>query len=244
VDASLGVIWRTCPIRASPDAAARRWLTRDDLLHGARISHPQARTRSLVARSLLRRTIAEARPDLDPTVLAIRAAPSGRPTVVVVDPPPDPSRGADLGPTREDLGLSLAVSHTRGLAAVVVSTVGPVGIDVEPLGRHDLPPPAIWLTSEERADHDRLPPQDQRALLLRLWVAKEAALKAGDATLAPGRRELHVSSCGEVTRVPTAADGTEVRVVGRVGWREVDARYLVALASPVRTSCAVGVPGR
>jgi phosphopantetheinyl transferase len=244
VDASPGIIWRTCPIRASPDADAHRWLTRDDLLHGAGISHPRARTRFLAARSLLRRTIAEARPDLDPTVLGIRATRSGRPTVVVVDPPPDPTLGADLGPTPEDLGLSLAVSHTRGLAAVAVSTVGPVGIDVEPLGRDDLPPPASWLTPEERAEHDRLPPQDQRALLLRLWVAKEAALKASDATREPARRELRVSSCGEVARVPAATDGTEVRVVGRVGWHEVDARYLVALATPVRTSSAAVAPAR
>jgi phosphopantetheinyl transferase len=242
VDPSPGIIWRTCPIHASPSADLWSWLTRKDLLDGAGISHPQARTRSLVARALLRRTIAEARPDLERTVLDIRATRSGRPVVVVGGPSPDPTLAPDLDPTLEDdLGLSLAVSHTRGLAAVAVSTVGPVGIDVEPLGRDDLPPAGIWLTPEEQLEHDGLPPQQQRALLLRLWVAKEAALKACDATSTLPRSELGVRSSGELHRVPNPEEETGTPPIGQVVWHEIEARFLLAITSSVTRRGARGV---
>ena len=232
MDVSAGIVWRTCPIRASLSAGARAWLTRNDLIKGEGISHPQARTRFLVARALLRRTIAEARPDLGWAVLDIRTARSGRPTVVDVDPLLDPFLAPNLDPELEEhLGLYLAVSHTRGLAAVAVSTVRPVGIDVEPLERDDLPPARIWLTPQEQGEHSRLPPPRRREQLLRLWVAKEAALKACDATHARLRRELEVRGSGEVERVPTPEDDIERSAIGQVVWREVDARFLVAVAA-------------
>lgn len=232
VDVSTGIVWRTCPIRASPSAGARAWLTQHDLLKGEGISHPAARTRFLVARALLRRTIAEARPDLGWRVLDIRTARSGRPTVVDIDPELDPFLAPNLDPKLEDhLGLYLAVSHTRELAAVAVSSVTPVGIDVEPLGRADLPPAKIWLTPAEQDEYAELPPSRRRAQLLRLWVAKEAALKASDATRARLRRELGVRDSGEVERVPTSEGDAEPAVIGQVVWHEIDARFLLALAS-------------
>lgn len=234
VDVSSGTVWRTCPIRSSPSAGARSWLTQRDLLRGEGISHPEARTRFLVARALLRRTIAEARPDLGWKVLDIRSARSGRPTVVDIDPLLDPFLAPNLDPELEDhLGLYLAVSHTRGLAAVAVSTVGPVGIDVEPLGRDGLPPAEIWLTPDEQEEHASLLPSRRRAQLLRLWVAKEAALKANDAAQALPRRELSIRRSGEVDRVPISEDDPEAWVIAEVVWHEIEARFLVALATSV-----------
>jgi phosphopantetheinyl transferase len=228
-----GVVWRTCPIPRVPSLGTRSWLTQGDLRKGASISHPEARKRFLVARALLRRTIAEARPDLGWTAVEIRSAASGRPTAVTDSLHGLGSvHGAALDPTfvPDHLDLYLSVSHTRGLAAVAVSTDAPVGIDVEPLGRGDLPKEEAWLTPEERERLTGSTRSQRLAQLLRLWVAKEAALKASDAMGARLHRELSISESGEVGGV-SGPDAPDRPVIGRVGWHEVDHRFLVAVSA-------------
>lgn len=93
---------------------------------------------------------------VDPAQLEIGREPSGRPYVV----------GA--------VGLHLAVSHTPDLAAVAVTDLGPLGVDVEPV--RPLPAAELarrWFSTPE-ADWVARHPDD----FLLLWTAKEAVGKA------------------------------------------------------------------
>lgn len=77
-----------------------------------------------------------------------------------------------------------SLSHAGNAVAVAVSTIGPIGIDVEPeWRRHAMP--AIAERVGPRDELATLPTHAQAGLaLLRLWVAKEALLKAAGIGLA------------------------------------------------------------
>jgi 4'-phosphopantetheinyl transferase len=184
------VVWRCRPIGDEPSACDWAALSDADLARAAGLTHPTVMTRFVVSRALLRETLGRLRPDLrvgpegaaDLVDLAVH--PSGR--LRVVDHP--------------DLAVSL--SHTVGLATAAVSDAGPVGIDVEPMGRTDLPPPASWLTPQECDELAHAEAHLRRLALLHLWVAKEAALKA-----APGPG----IACRRRIRIGCLAGGADVR---------------------------------
>lgn len=136
------------------------------------ITAPAARRRFVVARALLRRLVVSGVPDLCAGPIAITASPSGRPVL--------------LG--REDVFLS--ASHTRGMVAAAVSTLGGVGIDVEPADRRELPPLHAWLHDTERVQEVGADAYTRHQRLVARWVAKEAVLKACD--LAVTRRQVVV----------------------------------------------------
>jgi len=76
-------------------------------------------------------------------------------------------------------GLHFNLSHSRDLAAVVISGDGPVGIDLEPLDRAASLPECRdeFCHPDEIARLPEHPPALERTLL-EIWVAKEALLKA------------------------------------------------------------------
>ncbi|MFC7243391.1 4'-phosphopantetheinyl transferase family protein [Catellatospora aurea] len=93
---------------------------------------------------------------IDPAQIEIGREPAGRPYVI--------------GAPR----LHLAISHTPDVAAVAVTDLGPLGVDVEPI-RH-LPAAELarrWFSAPE-ADWVARHPDD----FLLLWTAKEAVGKA------------------------------------------------------------------
>lgn len=77
-----------------------------------------------------------------------------------------------------------SLSHAGNAVAVAVSTIGPVGVDIEPeWRRHAMP--AIAERVGPRDELATLPTHAHTGLaLLRLWVAKEALLKAAGIGLA------------------------------------------------------------
>jgi 4'-phosphopantetheinyl transferase len=101
----------------------------------------------------------------------------------------------------------VALSHAADLVAVAVSTHGPIGIDVEAVGRSSQRMPAAALSPPKvavAAAHigDRLAP-------LGVWVAQEAALKADGIGLAFPLSEVTFDLC---------AGGLLVRLGERSAW--------------------------
>jgi 4'-phosphopantetheinyl transferase len=210
-----GPVWRTCPIFDQPGPEDEAWLTGAERLRADTIGHPAARTRFVVGRSLLRRTILELRPELHRSDLALGLASSGRP---------------QLSGHPE---LAISISHTRGLAAVAVAVVGGVGIDVEPRARVDLPPVGAWLTRDEQRRMLARPGCDVPTWLLNLWVVKEAVIKATDPGYPIARVDLEVCDDGRgggCVIVPRAGAGASVNTMVRVRLAVVG-RFVVAIAT-------------
>ena len=215
----MGQVFGTCPIRNEPSGSDWASLTEPEAERAAAIAHPAARTRFVVGRALLRRTILELRPDLGTQPIELVLEPSGRPHV-------------DGHP---ELGISL--SHTIGLAAAVCSA-GAVGIDVERRTRNDFPPPDAWLTPDERQRLAAVAPADARVWLLRLWVAKEATMKACDAWGLVTRRQLEVrpdpSGHDLVVAVAVAVDpaATGATLETELQWLAEPEGFIAAIATP------------
>jgi len=188
----------------------------------ARRAHPEARRAFLVARALLRRTLA-ARLGAVPAEVAL--AGGGSEPIRLLAP-----HGAR--------GLHASLAHTRGLVVCAVGNA-PVGVDVE---RLDRPVRALALARrffsgpEARALAD-VPEEGRGAAFLRVWTAKEAGLKACGRGLAGGLADVVVEP---------GADGRPTLRVGRrafaLALAEVGA-HGVALASSAPHARLAWAPG-
>ncbi|GHJ48712.1 hypothetical protein Cs7R123_60540 [Catellatospora sp. TT07R-123] len=126
--------------------------------------------------------------DTCPTTVRVRRDPSGRPLL-----PAHP-------------GLHLSLAHTEKVAAVALSTLGPVGIDVEL--RRELPAAELaarWFDARE-AGWVRERPQD----FLPLWTQKEAVGKALGTGLRGGglRREMPLPPPSDGAALTALVPGT------------------------------------
>jgi 4'-phosphopantetheinyl transferase len=93
------------------------------------------------------------------------------------------SRGAHGKPALDESmrsrGVEFNLTHTRGLAAVVVAQGRAVGIDAERGDRSIAAPLAARIFSEvERTGLDCMSPDDRARAMVRLWTLKEAYVKA------------------------------------------------------------------
>ncbi|MGW1809683.1 4'-phosphopantetheinyl transferase family protein [Streptomyces sp. NPDC002078] len=121
----------------------------------------RAARRSFAARTLLRRAVAVVT-GTDEDVLEVARTPSGRPYL----------RGAER--------MSVSLSHTGDLLVVGISRVGPIGVDAE-LDSRTVHADALareFCTAHERTALARLPDEERRTALIRLWTLKEAYSKA------------------------------------------------------------------
>ena len=79
-------------------------------------------------------------------------------------------------------GVHFSVSHSAGCIAVAVGRDGPVGVDVEKVGRFDPTEleclAACALAAEERAELARQPAAEQARAFTTYWTRKEALIKA------------------------------------------------------------------
>ncbi|MEO5881698.1 MAG: 4'-phosphopantetheinyl transferase superfamily protein [Caldimonas sp.] len=80
-----------------------------------------------------------------------------------------------------DLPLQWSLSHCEGLIVAAVSTEGPVGVDVEALGRLQANDFALYLNAAERAWAGR-----SAGRFYSVWTRKEAVAKAAGTTGLPG----------------------------------------------------------
>jgi 4'-phosphopantetheinyl transferase len=211
-----GPVWRTRPIPATPSDTDGGSLSERDRARARRIAHPAARTRFVVGRVLLRDTVAELDPRLASAPLDLEVSPTGHLAVA----------------GRPDLHVS--VSHTRGLAAAAASAGDDVGIDVEPLNRGDLPPSDVWLTATEERRLRSLAPSARQRELLRLWVAKEAVMKALDGRREVTRRTIEVDAASGSAADAGSWSG-EPAHLATLRWCAVGEGFVVAIASAATT---------
>ncbi|MEO3813668.1 4'-phosphopantetheinyl transferase superfamily protein [Sphaerisporangium sp. B11E5] len=90
--------------------------------------------------------------------------------------------------------LHASVSHSGDRIAVALSTAGPIGVDVEQVP--DAPVNELIRSALTPAEQDivrSLPEQHQHAAFTRMWVIKEAVLKATGHGLRVPPRHVHVS---------------------------------------------------
>ncbi len=142
-------------------ATAARWLSPAERDRADRFRLPRDRHRFVRGRGFLRRSLAR-RLDRDPRSLAIGAAPGGKPCL-------------------PDGGLSFNLSHSGGLAALAVSAVHEVGIDIELLAAGpaldgDLAGMIDTCFHPDEAAAIRAAPLPRRTFL-QFWTAKEARMK-------------------------------------------------------------------
>lgn len=123
-----------------------------------------------------------------------------------------------------NIHVSLSRSSDQQLAVVAVSTAAPIGIDIEPAHAATLANiadvamhPAETCTSDEE--------------LTRLWVRKEALLKAQGTGLTTDPRSIHIAPDGTVVAGP---DGQIIDL-------EIGPNYQAALAVHTRTNVSVRI---
>lgn len=148
---------------------APQWLTATEQQTVAKFSGPRKRE-YLTSRWLIRQAIAGASglspPDCRPV--------NGRP--VCSESPP---------------GWRLSLSHSHGLSACATSQGMPIGLDIEPLGRHPRWRKLVkrWFTPQEQ---DWLLSEDSAETFLTVWTLKEAWLKATERGIAGHLQALEV----------------------------------------------------
>lgn len=159
----MSVVLRFCPVRAVDDAV----LNDSERVRRDRLVRADDRAAFTAAHRLVRECAARllgcAVADVDVAQQCAECGASGH--------------GRPFLPAAPRVSLSL--SHTRAHVAAVASADGRCGIDVESV--HEGPPPGRSLTARE-AEWVRLQ-ADPESAFTRLWVRKEALVKAGVARL-------------------------------------------------------------
>jgi len=157
--------------RSHEDARRVGVLSDAEIARFNRFKNVRQRVRRIHARGALR-LILSSYLGTNPARIAIHAGVHGKPSVA---------------------GVEFNCSHTPSLTLVAVA-VQPVGVDVEPIGACD-GIEAIRHRFMNEADHGdvaAMPPSRASIEVLRLWVIKEACLKAIGAGLAADPRDLCV----------------------------------------------------
>lgn len=125
----------------------------------------------------------------------------------------------ELRANGRDVAVRFNLTHSQGRALIAVARSRNVGVDLEAMHRrHDVLRLARrFLSPQEAALLEQAEPGGAHALFVRLWVAKEAALKARGTGL---RFPLTLS------RVELSSDRSEARLLDG-GGRRADAGYIV-----------------
>lgn len=167
-----------------------------------------------IADRILARLISS-RCGLDPTRVDVSRAPSGRPV----------SKAAP--------GLFLSMSYTSGIVYVALSTMHPVGVDVE-----RPPAPRNWRRivqrhmPREREAIAALPDDEQMPAFIRCWVFKEAISKCLELGLALPFASFQVPASGTRIALPVS--------VAIAGWPNSSFK-LVELPNTDETIAALAV---
>src|SRR5687768_7989623 len=147
------------PSEPDPDlaAACRDVMSEDERRRESDFVFEKDRRLYRLARVLLRTALSRCAP-VEPRAWVFEKNPHGQP--YVVSPP---------GST-----LRFSVSHTPGMAMVLVGTARELGVDVEDASRFTTtPPPTAVLGPSELADLQATPPERYGRRFLEYWTLKE-----------------------------------------------------------------------
>ncbi len=96
--------------------------------------------------------------------------------------------------SQSDLELDFNISHTEHMVAAVITSSGYIGIDIE-----DMNIKRSWhgigkkyFSAHENQDIERKPSRIKDELSLKLWVTKEAAIKARGQTISRGMADIKI----------------------------------------------------
>lgn len=159
-DVSVWYVWHTDQKRSD---AFYQTLTDADFAEFANVRHVTTRDRSLATRALLRASLSRAVDGkVRPSEWAFERGAHGKPSLQSQLPK-----------------LHFSCSHTHWVSAVAVSTLHPVGIDIESSLLTFDDPSLIeeFFTARERLALQRLPQRGRAEARARLWTLKEAVVK-------------------------------------------------------------------
>jgi 4'-phosphopantetheinyl transferase len=161
---------------AISDDWARPLLTAEERARADGFARIEDRRRRLVAQALLQ-TILGAVVDRPPTDLVLEAGTHGKPRL-------------------RDGGPAFNMSHSGGRLLIAVSEAGEVGVDLELSGlKRDLDAVARYaFSTEDLGALEASSAAERERGILRIWTAKEAALKALGVGLQRPMRELRLSA--------------------------------------------------
>ncbi|MCC6579899.1 MAG: 4'-phosphopantetheinyl transferase superfamily protein [Phycisphaeraceae bacterium] len=213
-------IWRQVHRRAEdwPLDMMMRGLSEPERQRAAGMRHPKRRMEFIRGRSLLRRLLGRLM-NMPPELVPLTTLPSGKPAL---EHPPG------------TLDLRFNLSHTVGMTLVATTFNADVGIDVE-AHRHRIEPLRLaerFFSPAESATLLSLPSAQIRPAFFRLWVGKEAVVKALGGGIGMGLADFDLT---------VAMDQPLAMVATR--WREVDAAKwtLRELDMPNNYAAAVAV---
>jgi 4'-phosphopantetheinyl transferase len=147
------------------------WLSEDERTRAARFLRPKDQIIFTLARGGLRAVLARY-VGVEPGDIQITVGPNGKPRLS------DQQGGPEV--------LRFNLSHAHGRMLISVAKGREVGIDLEPIldNREPLKLAKRFYTTAEYQWIMSRPPRDQAAEFFRLWVAKEACVKAQGTGLA------------------------------------------------------------
>ena len=157
-------IWTAEQTDNLPTELFESWLSADETRRYRRYIRKCDRDLFLLAHALLRHTLSQYA-DVEPADWCFETAEHGRPELV--------------GPLA-DLNLRFNISHTPGLAVVLISDRVDAGVDVE--RRSTVADRAALVrrvfAAAERGALQRLPPEERERRFYEFWTLKEAYIKA------------------------------------------------------------------
>jgi len=164
---------------------ARGLLDEHERQHLATLRRGADQSRYVAAHALLRLLVGR-RWRVDPSAVEVTATcrrcggPHGLPTVT---------------PPRGQPALHVSLAHAGDRVVVAATELGPVGVDVEVDSGADFAGfDRVSLAESERRELARLSPREQLAGRARMWVRKEAVLKATGDGLSVDPRDVIVSA--------------------------------------------------
>lgn len=185
-------------------------LTGEECERAARFHFEKDRSHWIAARAGLRLLLAEWT-GLEPLQIAIEAEPAGKPFVA-------------------GHPVHFSLSHSGGRAAVVLSKIGPVGMDLEPFSRSHKLAECLggFCHPEERQEISG-------QTSLRIWCAKEAYLKALGVGFAMPPAGLRLEQNGDGTMSVRSENGRDERF--RIHFPPFEPEFLIAVALPADLAC-------